>query len=431
MVVALQIGDVVHGAVDGGGGNVSDGGQAGRVKLLAELLQIVMSVHQLLRDAADEDLVGDAPEHDGGVVVVLDDEFLHLLHDMLVSALALLEDADEGDLSPNGETDLIASIVKVLTVLVVCQTDGVGAQFLDEHGVIIVLLGGQSVALEHAVLMAGNTAQRGGHAVDGEALVGSDLEGTDADVGGDLVHFLVVALQGGDNGVQVGLVHAPQLGIGNVDGDLSVGRAADSRSDLAAEAVLDAVHDGQVVSGVGDEALDGEVCAAVLGGNRGDHHAGAAVVVQIKVCVGHADQVDTAVQAAVEGKVGGRGVHGRGVLVGDLDGQLVLTLVAQVSDVRTEDGEAALVGGSDLTVDLHGGVQGSSQNFHVGAAALAGLLGCGEGAGVNAGGAQVAAIAVVAIHSVPSVGQVDLLGGVVALGEGQGPVFVQRNDLSH
>ena len=106
-------------------------------------------------------------------------------------------------------------------------------------------------------------------------------------------------------------------------------------------------------------------------------------------------------------------------------------LVAQVSDVRTEDGEAALVGGSDLTVDLHGGVQGSSQNFHVGAAALAGLLGCGEGAGVNAGGAQVAAIAVVSIHSVPSVGQVDLLGGVVALGEGQGPVFVQRNDLSH
>ena len=47
---------------------------------------------------------------------------------MLVSALALLEDADEGDLSPNGETDLIASIVKVLTVLVVCQTDGVGAR---------------------------------------------------------------------------------------------------------------------------------------------------------------------------------------------------------------------------------------------------------------------------------------------------------------
>ena len=85
--------------------NVCNGGQAGRVKLLAELFQIVVGVHQLLRDAADQDLVGDAPEHDGGVVVVLDDELLHLLHDVGVCTLALLEDADEGDLSPDGETD--------------------------------------------------------------------------------------------------------------------------------------------------------------------------------------------------------------------------------------------------------------------------------------------------------------------------------------
>ena len=41
------------------------------------------------------------------------------------------------------------------------------------------------------------------------------------------------------------------------------------------------------------------------------------------------------------------------------------------------------------------------------------------------------AVAVHAVHSVPGVGQGDLLGGTLALGEGQGPVFVQRNDLSH
>ena len=431
VVVALQVGDVVHGAVHGGMRNVSNGGQAGRVKLLAELFQIVVGVHQLLRDAADQDLVGDAPEHDGGVVVVLDDELLHLLHDVGVCALALLEDADEGDLSPDGETDLVAGIVEVLAVLIVCQTDGVGAQLLDEHGVLIVLFGGQRVALEHAVLMAGNAAQRGGHTVDGEAFVGRDLEGTDTDVGVDLIDGLVVALQGRSDGVQVGLVHAPQLCVGHVDGDFGLGGAADSGSDLAAEAVLDAVQNGQVVSGVGDEALDGEVCTAILRGDRGDHDAGAAVVVQIKVCIGHADQVDAAVQAAVEGEVGGSGVHGRGVLVGDLDGQLVLTLVAQIGDIGTEDGEAALMGGGDRTVDLHGGVQCSSEHLNIGAAALTGLLGLLEGAGVNAGGAQVAAVAVVAVHSVPGVGQVDLLRHMVALGEGQGPVFVQGNDLSH
>ena len=105
--------------------------------------------------------------------------------------------------------------------------------------------------------------------------------------------------------------------------------------------------------------------------------------------------------------------------------------MAQIGDIGTEDGEAALVGGGDRAVDLHGGVQRSSEHLNIGAAALTGLLGLLEGAGVNAGGAQVAAVAVVAIHSVPGVGQVDLLRHMVALGEGQGPVFVQGNDLSH
>ena len=350
---------------------------------------------------------------------------------MGVSALTLLEHADEGNLSPDGETDLVASVIEVLAVLIVRQTDGVCTQLLDEHGVLIVLLGGQSVALVDAVLMAGNAAQRGGHAVDGEAFVRGDLEGTDTDVGVNFVNCLVVALQLCGDGVQVRLVHAPQLCIGNVDGDFGISRAADCRSDFVAVAILDGVQNGQVVRSVGDEALDGEVCTAVLSGNGGDHDAGAAVVVQIKVCVGHADQVDAAVQAAVEGEVGRSGIHGRSILVADLDGQLVLALVAQIGDVCAEDGEAALVGGGDLTIDLHGGVQGSSQNFNVGAAASQRLLGLHEGAGVNAGGAQIAAVAVVAVHSVPSVGQVDLLGGVVALGEGQGPVFVQGNDLSH
>ena len=101
---------------------------------------------------------------------------------------------------------------------------------------------------------------------------------------------------------------------------------------------------------------------------------------------GHADQVHAAVQTAVEGEVGGSGVHGGGVLVGDLDGQLVVALVAQVGDIGTEDGEAALVGGCHLAVDLHGCGQSSCQHLNVGAAASQRLLGLGKGAGVDTGG---------------------------------------------
>ena len=130
VVVAFQIGDVVHGALGRGVGNMGDGSQAGRVKLLDQLLQVVMAIDQLLTDAADEDLIGDAPEHDGGVVVVLNDQLLHLLTAMLMGSVTGLEYADEGNLGPDSEAQLVAGIVEVLTVLIVGQTNRVGARSL-------------------------------------------------------------------------------------------------------------------------------------------------------------------------------------------------------------------------------------------------------------------------------------------------------------
>ena len=431
VVVALYIGNVMHGAVNRGVGDVGNGGETGGIQLTYQLLQVVVVVHQLLADAADQDLVGQAPEHDGGVVVVLDDQLGHLVTAVLVSGGVLLKDADEGDLSPDGEAQLVTCVVEVLAVLIVGQTDGVGTQLLDEHGILVVILSGQGVALVQTILMASHAAQRGGHAVDGEAVVRGHSIAADTHVGVDLIKGLVVLLQAGGHGVQVGLVHAPQLGIGNVQGDLGAVAGAHAGSNFVAVAVLDAVHHGIGLFAVGDPALDLKGGTAVLGGLGGDLDAGAAEVVQVKVGAGHADQVHAAVQAAVEGEVGGSGVHGGGVLVGDLDGQLVVALVAQVGDIGTEDGEAALVGGCHLAVDLHGCGQSSCQHLNVGAAASQRLLGLGKGAGVDTGGAQIAAVAVHAVHSVPGVGQGDLLGGTLALGEGQGPVFVQGNDLSH
>ena len=316
-------------------------------------------------------------------------------------------------------------------MLIVCQTDGVGTQFLDDLCVLIVVLHGQGVALVQLILMAGDTAQRGGLAVDGEAAVRGNGVAAHAYVGVDLVKGLVVALQTCHHGVEVRLVHAPQLSVRDVNRNGRIVRRTNSGSHFASVGVLDAVHHGKAVVGVGDEALDFKGSAAVCGGLGGDHDAGAAVVVQIKVCVGHADQVHAPVQSAVEGKVRRCGVHGGGVLVADLDGQLVVAVTAQVGDVGAEDGEAAFVGGGNGAVHLDGGIQRSCQHLHIHAAAGQRLHRFFKGAAVNAGGAQVAAVAVHAVHGVPGVGQGDGLGGALALGEAQGPAFVQGNDLSH
>jgi len=149
------------------------------------------------------------------------------------------------------------------------------------------------------------------------------------------------------------------------------------------------------------------------------------------VAVRHADQVNAAVQAAVEGKVGRSGIHRGGVLIADLNDQLILALVAQIGHIGAEDGEAALMGGCHLTVDLDRSRQRSCQHFHIGAAACQGLLRLCEGAGIHAGGPQIGTIAVHAVHCIPGVGQGDLLCRALPLGEAQGPVLVQGNDLSH
>ena len=431
VVVAFQIGDVVHGALGRGVGNMGDGGQAGRVKLLDQLLQVMMAIDQLLTDAADEDLIGDAPEHDGGVVVVLNDQLLHLLTAMLMGSVTGLEYADEGNLGPDGKAQLVAGIVEVLTVLIVGQTDRVGAQILDDLRVLIMILSGQGIALVQPVLMAGNAAQRGSHTVDGEAAVRGDRKAAHTGVEDDLVIGLIAAVQTGGDGVEVRLVHAPQHGLGDMQSDSRVARGAHGTGNLPAVGVLKDVLDGKVVTGVGDKGLHGEVRAAVLGRLGGDHDAGAAVIVQIKVGLGDADQVDTAVQAAVEGKVSGGRVHRGGVLVADLNADLIVTGNAEVGDVSAEAGVAALMGHGVPAVDAHGSLQGCGGDLNIQTAAGQRLGGRLEGAGVDCGGAQIAAVAVHAVYGVPGMGQVDGLGFTLTLGEAEGPALVEGIQVSH
>lgn len=77
--------------------------------------------------------------------------------------------------------------------------------------------------------------------------------------------------------------------------------------------------------------------------------------------VGHADQVDAAVQAAIEREVGGRGIHGRRIFVADFNGQLVLAVMAQICHISAENGVSALVGGGNRSVDFDGSGKGAAR----------------------------------------------------------------------
>ena len=165
---------------------------------------------------------------------------------------------------------------------------------------------------------------------------------------------------------------------------------------------------------------------------------GAAVVLQIEVGGGHADDVHITVQAAVEGEIRVLGVNVVVGLVGDRDHQQVFfILLAQIGDVCPEGGIAALVVDDLLTVDIDSSLGVGAQELHEDPAAGQGLLGSCEGLGIPAGAAVVAAVAVIAVHSVPGVGQVHVspVCGICSRQAGvfpdKFPVFVDVDNISH
>ena len=53
---------------------MGDGSQTGWIQFLCKRIQFFVVLNQLLGNASDEDLIGDSPEADGRMVVVLDDQ---------------------------------------------------------------------------------------------------------------------------------------------------------------------------------------------------------------------------------------------------------------------------------------------------------------------------------------------------------------------
>ena len=102
-------------------------------------------------------LVAETPDHDGCVVVVLNDQLLHLGDGVLAAAGHML--GDVGDLRPDDQTLFVTQIVEILIVLVVSQTDGGCTDLHDEVDVLLMMLGEQGVTHAPSVLMAGHTAQ--------------------------------------------------------------------------------------------------------------------------------------------------------------------------------------------------------------------------------------------------------------------------------
>ena len=419
-VPADQIGDVGH-RVEGAAHRIAgQRGQTGLIHLMAEVVQHAVVVqHVALVFCGDRDLVGDAPADDAGMVVVLDDQLLHLGDRVLTPVGHMLRDI--GDLCPDDHARLIAEIVEILVVLVVCQTDGVRAQLLDELHILVMHFPGDGIAEALAVLMAGNTVQRVGAAVKEEALLRVNMEAAHAKALPHLVLYGSVQHQTHRAGVEIGVAYAvPQMGMRKRDRGvtalagqhLSPGGIEDRELDLALPL---------------DAGLDGDVCICAVD-SRGDLHAAAAQIVQRNVIFADDQQADIAVDAAVEGEVRLLGIDAVVLAVVHRHGQLVL-LRQQAGHLCAEGRVAAVMAHDLLTVqrDPCAGVdalklQPDLLRFSV-------ISGGRKLRCIGAGAAPIIIATVLTVDVVPGMGQIHRSGFAVRPGEL--PVFHQLGRASH
>ena len=358
------------------------------------------------------------------MVVVLDDQFLHLGQG--VGTAVFHVHGDVGDLCPDDKALLIAQVVEIRCVLIVCQPDGVGAHFQNDGDILLHHFFGQGIAHTLAVLMAGNAAQRIAAAVQDKALLGVKLKFPAAEPGGS---FLAIAQLGRDD-VKERVLHAiPQMGI--VQGENSLCSAVFHRGGDALafqrKGYALCAHHG---SFHGD--LDG--LGGKVGDDRGHLQRRCAISGQGKVLCQDDVQGHIPVNAAVEGKVCLLGVHGVVVAVVHGNCQQIF-LFEVVGQVHPEGGVAALVLCQLFPVQVDDGGHSCAVQLQNSLAACrdGGLCQCQR---IPAGAAVVIVAAVLTVHRVPCVGQGNGLthnsGGDAGVLFGKMPVaMIQQDGLAH
>ena len=410
-------------------------------------IQAVSDVIEIAHDGIDPvvDLVLEAPEADGRVVVVLDDHLLKLESEVVFESLGGHIAAHERDFLPDDIAPLVRLAEHEVSLRIVGQAERIRTDLVEEIKVgqmVLLLEGGGEF---RPILMAAYALQFQVLAVEEEALVGIHPEIAQADLFLDTVHFLAVLLEHGDCLVQVGILLAvPQVRTVQSDetgGDAVVdlgglllghdlpGRIFQPESDFAT----------LVVTQGRDVDLGAQFRTLLVHQFLVDQHTvGAEIERRDALRSGHLHP-DVPVQAAVDVEVTALGCDVELRFVVADDSQAVRrTGTHIIGDLEDEGVISPPVLAHEAVVDQERGHHPRTFEAQEYALALVRRRDL-ELFGVGAIAAAVAAAAH-EISSIPGVRQVDRLAGIGVraapavhpghTGRRETPVFVQRDDLA-
>ena len=372
------------------------------------------------------------------MVVILDNQLLHLADAVLMGRGIRVHHADERNLRPDHKAQVVAGIVEILGMLVMGQADGVCPQLLDDPGILVMLLPGEGIPPVQPVLMAAHPPQRRPDAVDAESLLRVTGEAPHACPYGDFIAGFVAPLQCGGDGVQAGIVDIPPLRIRHIDRDLGLIRRPHRGGHLLPVLILNGIQHGEVLVRPLHPRDQLEHGPPVLTGPGRHLEPRASVIFQVKMGLRHADQVHAPVQSAIEGEIRRLGIHAALVLVAAGHCQEILSVFfAQIGNICTENRIPALMASRFPAVDIHKSLLPRRQNLHEHPAPCQGLPGRLEAFGIPALPPVIPAVPVMSVHRVPGVGQIHplpvpgQLGGQPRVLPDKTPVLVQIDYIPH
>ena len=291
MIVADHIGDMMKRAFDRRHTYMGDRCQSCRIQLFYKRVQFFVVLHELLGNSSDQDLIGDSPEADGRMVIVLDDKFFHLADTVLMCFRIFIHHTDKRNLCPDHKSKFVTCVIEILVMLIMCQTDRICSQLFDQLRIMIMLFFAQRVSFIKHILMTAHSAQRRLFSVDDKSFfrIAGEASHTYARV--HLVECLVSSLKTCGHGIQIRIVDLPFLCIRHEQFDLRVICRTASACHFLPLCIADRVEHGKVLIAPFCIRYDVKHCAAAVTRCRRHLNSRTSVIFQIEMRVRHADDV--------------------------------------------------------------------------------------------------------------------------------------------
>ena len=373
----------------------------GRIEGCGEFLELLVGGNDLVRHAAQGDLIGERPANNARVVIILRNELFELRENVFAALGHAF--GDVRDLRPDDEAVLIAQFVEIVVVLIMSKTHGIGAELQNEGDVLLVFAPPDGIAHARPVLMAGDAAQGTDAPVEKEALLGIEGDGAQPEGMRKAGNFSAVLQKDRRERVEAGTLDPlPKVRLLDLKEDFPLCRRPRGGDDLTLF-VRDRPVDGTAL-GREDVGNTGDLPAVLLKGRDLDAAADGREVEAGDVLDG---EDDVAVDAAEEGEVGGLRIDviAHRIVGDDLEhGALPLGEIGR--DVELESRIAALVTADEGFIEIDGGrlvdaVEGEKD------ALVLRVVDGGKFKCIGAGAAEVVVFAVRAVKSIPGVRERD------------------------